>query len=511
MKRSLLTLPALLAAGACVASCSSGFGTLTSQARLVVTIDSGDTGNVNKLPLAFTPAAPLTLSIKALHADGTLDDQYDSFVRLSVRPGTVYSVNGGDNGRNVQLVNGVASGVIVPIVASYGETHIWAEDLGYVPVKDLARTPPPQCADGVDNDGDGTVDFPADPGCFASNDDSETGGTYAAGVSPVIHYQLPRISDVRGYSLNSGTATAFPGEQVNMFTGWNDATTRFDFDVVVTRIASDGFYATDVQQQTSIGYSSVFAYTFSAPTKLRVCDRLKAFSGTASDFFGFTEIGFPTWAVEYYDPAVRPCLVPDPTVLGVADLANTKALFRYESSLVRVLMTGKFEADGTCSKTTPGVCIHITKHFGAQHPAAPAYTPGPDASNCDLNNSGKVDFGDANESACNTACTNDPECSEFSAFAGQSNFYVVVEDTVNGTQGHAQINGSSAPGFDPVTTKGAPIKSFTGTLRYFSGGSQFTIEARCSDDIVTDVNAQPLSSNGACVRPRTDLELSQSN
>ncbi|CAN5343430.1 hypothetical protein BH11MYX1_BH11MYX1_50170 [soil metagenome] len=34
--------------------------------------------------------------------------------------------------------------------------------------------PSPQCADGRDNDGDGKVDFPNDPGCFAPQQDSET-------------------------------------------------------------------------------------------------------------------------------------------------------------------------------------------------------------------------------------------------------------------------------------------------------------------------------------------------
>ncbi len=505
MKRALAILPFVASA---VASCSGGFGHLKSQAHLVVTIESGNLGSSTQpLPLAFTPQAPLKLRIEARRADGTLDDTYNSFVRLSVRPGTVYSVNDGGAGRNVQLASGVATNVTVPIVASYGDTHIWAEDLGYVPVKDLSATP--QCADGKDNNNNGTIDFPADPGCFASNDDSEEGGTYAAGVSPLIHYQLPRVSDVRGRSLNGGTATAFPGEQVNMNTGWNEGAERFDFDVVITRIASDGFYATDVQDQQGGGYASVFAYTFSAPTRLRVCDRLKAFSGTSSDFFGFTEIGFPTWSVEYYDPAVRPCLVPEPTLLGVADVANTKALFRYESAFVRVFTSGKFEADNTCSKVTPGTCLHIPKHFGAAHPAGPAWTPTADASNCDFNGNGKVDFSDPTEAACSAACTADPECTEYATFKGQSNFFLVYEDTVNNVSGHVQVNGSASPGFDPATTKGQPIKSFSGTLRYFSGGSQFTIEARCSDDIVTDLNAQLTSSSTACVRERTSLELSQ--
>ncbi|PIR83985.1 hypothetical protein COU18_01085 [Candidatus Kaiserbacteria bacterium CG10_big_fil_rev_8_21_14_0_10_51_14] len=33
--------------------------------------------------------------------------------------------------------------------------------------------PPPQCSDGIDNDGDGLIDFPADPGCTSGDDDTE--------------------------------------------------------------------------------------------------------------------------------------------------------------------------------------------------------------------------------------------------------------------------------------------------------------------------------------------------
>jgi hypothetical protein len=33
---------------------------------------------------------------------------------------------------------------------------------------------PPQCSDGIDNDGDGKIDFPADPGCTDASDNDET-------------------------------------------------------------------------------------------------------------------------------------------------------------------------------------------------------------------------------------------------------------------------------------------------------------------------------------------------
>lgn len=34
--------------------------------------------------------------------------------------------------------------------------------------------PPPACSDGIDNDGDGLIDYPADPGCSSASDTDET-------------------------------------------------------------------------------------------------------------------------------------------------------------------------------------------------------------------------------------------------------------------------------------------------------------------------------------------------
>src|SRR5439155_11770715 len=119
---------------------------------------------------SFSNADSYVVRVEAHKADGTLDTSFNGYVRLSSKPGTVTSV-AGDNtdGRNVQLVGGVADQVTVSLLAAFGGTRIWADDLGYVP-SDPARTPPPQCADGLDNNGNGTIDYPADPGCAFAND-----------------------------------------------------------------------------------------------------------------------------------------------------------------------------------------------------------------------------------------------------------------------------------------------------------------------------------------------------
>ena len=59
----------------------------------------------------------------------------------------------------------------------------------------LRRNKPPSCADGLDNDEDGDVDFPKDPGCAFANDNTEGGGRYSQGVSVPIFYTLPRIAE----------------------------------------------------------------------------------------------------------------------------------------------------------------------------------------------------------------------------------------------------------------------------------------------------------------------------
>ena len=501
-----------------VASCSQSKG-LQEQADgdvIVVTITSGNVGTP-EAPNAinFDPTDAFTVHLEMHDATGAIDTSFNSWVRISSKPGTVYSVSMSDptliSGRNIKLVNGVADGVGVVIIASFGQTRIWAQDLGYVPV-DPTSGQVPECANNIDDNNNGLIDYPADPGCYAPNDDDEGSGTGATGVSDIIYYALPRIADVRGAFTDNGTGTPFPNEQVDIDTGYDDnpdtnpnlsVNGGFKWDTIVTGLSSSGFFATDLQDelpsdpQTGLGYGGLFAYTFSAPTKIGVCDRLRLLQGTSADFYGYTELNFPTWSVEYWDPNARPCLVPDPVVLAPGDLSNTSLLFKSEASLVRVL------ADSSTNTT-----LHVGAHFGPNKPAAPTFTPTNDATNCDFNGNGKVDFTDPNESACSDACTSDIECSEYSAYLSEGNFTVVVSNNTP-PAAKASVQAAAATSFDPVayvaqanaTNTIATLTSFTGNLTYFSGGSQFTIQARCDDDVrgYNADNQQPLDSYHSCV------------
>ena len=66
-----------------------------------------------------------------------------------------------------------------------------------------------------------------------------------------------------------------------------------------------------------------------------------------------------------------------------------------------------------------------------------------------------------------------------------------------------QANATAVPTFHAHELRGQPLRSFTGTLRYFSGGSQFTIAARCAAAIVFALSEDPAPMDQACVLLRT--------
>jgi hypothetical protein len=576
MKRVLVFVGSL-AAGTLVLSdsaCTGSFPTTPSSERLSVSILSGPTSSPSaRIPLNFTTPYVYTVGVEALHEDGTVDTSFNGYVRLSSQPGSVQAVSGPNtSGRNVQLVNGVATNVSVSVLAAYGDAFIVADDVGYVPADparvctSAASCPPqctvnqpcpPQCANGIDDNHNGLIDYPADPGCYLANDDTEDGGTYAEAVSPTIYYYIPRIADVNGVSNGGTSGTPFPNQAVNVNVGYI-GDNEYSFSVVVTNVSSSGFFVTDIAADApgGSGFGSVFAFNFDAPPNMRQCDRLRSFGGTTADFYGFTEVNYPTWELEEWDPTARPCLIPEahtlaptctpPTGPALPDCiaipaagSNSPQMLSVAAALVRLAstpgapavasyMVDPNNAGGPAIPTAPaaaatsagaGTVFHIGALFGPGYPVAPGYAPTKDATDCDLDNSGKVDRTNANELACANARAADLECSEYSNYLSQSQFNLVAQ-TVTWKAGDTaptvvasvdiQGDGSTDAIFNPVLNKGQSLGSFTGTLDYFSGGSQYTIEARCQDDIVP-LGQPPVPSDTACVHARTILDTSSSN
>jgi hypothetical protein len=593
-------------------ACANPLPPETGSTNLLLVSFSGSssqTGSAtDRLPLSFTTTQTFTIDITAQKADGTTDATFNGYVRLSIVPGTVVSVSspaGGPTteGRNVQLQQGVASNVQVTVVSAFGDARIWVEDLGYEPADPLGN-PPPECANGIDDNHNGLIDYPADPGCYFADDNTEDGGTFATGVSETIYFIYPRIADVRGVSQGGG-ATSFPNQQVQMDTQWtlplpqplprsppqptksttpidptawttfvNDLTSVYNVNQcqnpkpgslpaapagcsmsesavqqfcqcqgldrtprgdVVTGLSSSGFYVSDVADPR--GFSGVFAYNYTSPPNVYICDRLIAFGGTSSDFYGWTEINYPAWELEEWDPTTRTCFVPDPHVYSLADLASTSARLNTESALARVMQNPPqtdpncYGPGAMCTASYPisdevcvnpcgaplpsplgdtGYSIHIGALMGPNHPpqtGTNAYAPSANATNCDYNGDGKIDFTTGNpEDLCSVACSATPECSEYSAYLSEQQFNIVVV-----AEGQAPVavvaNGSTSQSFDPVASRGQQIGAFTGDVTYFSGGTVFTIVARCADDIVMDPTEPPLPSDKACVSARTIADV----
>lgn len=561
----LASIFALAVVPAVVASCSGDdFSKSPSGQRLVVEfVDPPNTDvgtRLAGLPLPIQQPRSFEIRVSALRADGSPDTTFNRYVRLSSKPGSIAPLVGDDTeGRNVLVKGGISAPITVQLSNVFGVTYILAEDIGYVPVDPL-RKPPPQCADGIDNDGDGFIDFPADDGCAFANDDSELGGSYAEGASPPIFFSLPRVADVRGLSCTDpntcqgGGSTPYSKQAIQLDTGYHEFAEddgshsfRFDFSTIVTRISAGGFFVTDLAEDNSArlarGFNDLYTFNFNAPPDMKVCDRLKTFAGTPSEFYGFTQMAYPTWTLEQWDPSQRHCMVPDPVLLLPDGVSDPSALLRQTGRIVRVetlldksttvrsaMVTPKFgresppcQKDGDfkaiadlprgvkdCDLVTDATTTPPTKKF--------VFKLAENATNCDFDGNGSISYSNKScvactgaesdppncdpggclfpEGDCSQACSGDPECTEYSNYKARSTFRITLMD-VNHIKSVIQADGTAAS-FDPVANRGKSIRSFAGTLTYFSGGAQYTIEARCADDIVLDPNGAPLKGDVTC-------------
>ena len=409
-------------------------------------------------------------TVDAVDEKGELDPSFNGYVRISVEPGSLSAVQGGA-GRNLLVENGTGQGKAL-VTTVWGPSRLKAEDIGYTPA------PPnvvPTCANGIDDNGNGLVDYPNDPGCEFADDMTEDGGAFLSGVSPVVNYRYPTVADVQGH----GSATPYPYQALRLATADPQ-------EVYVTRVASSGFFVTDLSEQAT-GFNSIYAYNFSTPAFMRVCDRVTYLSGTASEFFGFTELSFPSYWVSYvWKPSGEPltaeeCPLPEPTVITGARLAQPVEMEKLEGGMGRVNNWA------------------ISKNFGPELAVNNAF--GPNRSSCDFSGDGAIDYTDPLEGSCSDACTTDPECSEWYGFESRGNYKVHL----NAAQ--ILINTTTALGFDPLAHKGQVIPSVTGTLRHFSGGGlNWTIETRCIDDLVCGADPcppAPVAPNLACITVRT--------
>jgi len=462
MKQAITTICVFLMGA--MASCAQNrdIDWSSKATSIAITITEGDTGtSENPLDIKAN-AGPFTMDIEVRSASGSGSalSSFDGWLSVSSRPGKAMlsSATTLTVGNLVRVIGGVARGVDVQLTNAFGSTFIWVEDLGYAP---HVTGTVPACSDGFDNDGDGLIDSPADPGCVDALDDSETGGSMASGVSRPIHFRNPTLAESQGKSK----ASSYQGEVVTVDHG----------DLVVTRVSRDGMYVTDFADDG--GYNHMFVFNFNTPAGVRVCDRLFSLSGTIGEFYGFTEMNFPSWELNPWFESKGACPLPEPRELTAAELKSNSTMEKYEAALVRV-------RDVRISDFTV---------------------------NCDMNGDGDVDFEDYEtntcppECQCRDACEKDPFCTELNQY-GQYGQWAVAVGPAGGEVKLWVVTRETIPAFEPLGA-GHPsrISSITGTLRNMSFlRPAWILEPRCPDDLV--VAGEPPPIVDTCIFPRTGAE-----
>ena len=425
-----------------------------------VSIEAGDLGS-DDAPLPFTlDGLPFTVALEAVDGEGRTDSSFDGFVRLSVVPGQleVLSAPEGSVVGNMRLTAGRAEGIEVLVSRAFGRAHLWAEDVGFAPA---APGEGGACANRRDDDHDGWWDYPADPGCFYANDDTEEAGTYSTGLSQTLTFENPTLADIEGRT----TASPLSGAAVTVEVG-----SLREPSVVVTRLAVDGMYLSDLRYLDDYGH--VFAYNYSTPERTRVCDRLRRVDGIVSEFFGFTELNFPSWEIVPWEGEAGDgtCPLPEPKTITSSLLADALVMETWEGGMIRVenVRVGRFE---NCDITGDGIVNRA----------------GP--TGCDP------------ECECANACEADAGCTEVVQYREFGQWSVRLD----GGSGPKLlvVSNATVPGYDPSEHSGETIDVLTGTMRSIAFlDPPWILEPRCPADLVE--SGPPVPMDTACVTSRTE-------
>jgi len=227
---------------------------------------------------------------------------YSEWVEVSVRPGTIQSVQNGTEtvdefGKThwyVKAEEGLVE-TTVRFTSAFGDTHVWLSAAG-------------------------------NPEEFGS------GGSYATGVTEGIPIHQPTITQLQDVSTlteeDPFTTSPLFGEFVTVRTE--------DRKVVVTALTTKGFWVSDLDDAPG-NYSGLFVYTFNKPEEVEVGDRIGLLAGGVQEYVGATQLSFPL-----YEAIEGEKLSPPPSSVIPADQLcdgrdpNNSLLEEYESSLITI-------------------------------------------------------------------------------------------------------------------------------------------------------------------------------
>jgi len=157
------------------------------------------------------------------------------------------------------------------------------------------------------------------------------------GVSPMIYIEPATISEIQGNNSGSkGFDSKYNGRNI----------TLKGSEMVVIAVLEGGFYLKEVGVED---YSSIYLYTYSTPYvddpsvgyTLPIGSIIEEANGSVYEFFGFTEMSFPTFTPKYVEKdgkrsiLIDTSLVPKP--YDVTDILSASSeMEKYEALIVTV-------------------------------------------------------------------------------------------------------------------------------------------------------------------------------
>lgn len=464
--------------------------------------------------------------------DGQVDTSYNGWVVISVRPEVVScgEVMAPDPPA-VKLENGVARDAEIRLSKAYCTVRLVATDEGYVRPADMANA---ACNNGIDDDRDGYIDYPpmgGDFGCFLPSDDSETGGTGAAGASPPIHFRCPLIRDIQTPVFGvTGEESPLKGCRAMVNRGW----------MLVTRVGVDGLYVTDYEgvnwDATSqnwsfapdeLSYDSMFVYNYSTPLNLQAGDCLTQLDGTVEEFYGYSEEGKPTWkkgdfgfcGVKANMAGLDICPAKETADVSCESGQACPADFRCESGQCRadpespkgkqcrqlieqlvnspVDITTLVISDQGVDRSVWDQTYLMTERFEAGLVKLSNVKMFTEARHCDADHDNAIDFSIDEEKQCSNSCGDDKQCMVWETYNRYNQWSVHFEDGMGIEREVSIVTAGSIQDFDPLAASeaanatGQPrvIKEIIGTLRHLVfGRPPWIIETRWPADCPTCTN-----------------------
>jgi hypothetical protein len=250
------------------------------------------------------------------------------------------------------------------------------------PTRTATATPTkrtPQCSDGIDNDGDGKTDFPADPGCTDANDEDEgnrmlkvtknVAATTASGGQVTYHYTVK----------NTGNQNAY-GVKIADFNIDNTTLNPIDpvFSIASASIANCAYVAAERSVICTIGdlkpnEERAFTLTFNVPTTQSLCGQVVMNQVDAYDA-PFTE-AFTDWAKAQTTVV---CNTPTPTATATSTVVpptatpTATATATATSTVIPPTLTPTATATSTSTRVPPTATPTAT---ATSTPVPPTATP----------------------------------------------------------------------------------------------------------------------------------------